>query len=762
MRRNKRSLILDEADISGDEAAHEDDHASNEEENSDDRNFIDNEVQYFPSAPPPLFIEHIIGPPRFTIEELPDEPPPLSPPPNLKSQPHKKTKITSHFKPAAQPVSSPPIRPLPNAGIPPTPPPPPPDNAAEKIRAPKSKAPKRLCSIIQAHLVPAALVGPLTFNLVTIIPDIERTREDSWKNIMNDYKIVVDQIRLLPAVFGSFICIETHGDTHSRGKEADRREEKKKKKNPNEKGIELPFFETNEGEHEGGEPIRYMTSTKRSKLVGKAHMHVLLWYVDHSYPRLDLSVFKRRLMDVLGPNSDVQDKVLPEQVRNRTPHYVRATAYIFKGVGCPATAENWKRFVDKEKEPPLPEFIEGPKFTFDERNRPDNECVERWLAFLSKISQWCRYTVSTVHGNAPAVFQEETRYTREHKDMREFGGMLSTLGIIVKPGDKGTPDMFYKLAQRDDYKVLRTVDEPFGITELIGQLSNIPLAMEYLLQYKDRLSYWFKMTSIFDTMPHQTYTWVELKDGYYNVQTNKYFPKNGEQHFEQICFRAYPYTMEQLKTSEPKEWIALVETMCEPHVTAVLPDPKNRFAVPRKITHEVDKNLLLRHLALTLRKRYPKQPVPYIYGVSNCGKTTLTSFLPLLYPVEAQGFLNDSSASLSGIHKDIAILYCDEFRTDFISREDLLILLDGAQPLTTRKLHHDAVLIKNPLMPIILCANFKPAYYNDDSEALNNRLQYFYFSRSITPDNKKAEIIREQHLFTVRYLNDWLAAHPEQ
>jgi len=758
MRRQKRSFILDEAEISGSDAEHEDDHDSNEEENSADRDFIDDQnIHYIPTAPPPLFIEHIVGPSALTIEELPDAPPPLSPPPPVKQKPHTKTKITSHFKPTAQ---TPPTRPLPNVeatqgGGTPTPPQPP-EDSREKIRAPKAKAPKRLCSLIQAHLVPAAHVGTLTFNLVTVIPDIERSREDSWKNIEKDYALVVEQIALLPAVFGAFICIETHGDTHSRGKEEQKRQENKKKKSTADKGIELPFFETNEGENEGGEPIRYMTATSRSKLVGKAHMHVLLWYVDHTYPRLDLSVFKRRLLDILGPNSDVQDKVLPENVRNRTPHYVRTTAYIFKGVGCPATADNWKRYVDKEKEPPLPEFREGSHFLLDDSGRPRNECVERWLAFLPKISQWCRYTVATVHGSAPAVFRQETRYTREQKDMREFAAMLSSLGIVVAPGANGSPDHFYRLIKRTDYEVLRTYADPFGINELIQQLNEVPTAIEYLLQYKERLSYWFKFSSVFDTMPTPNYDWVELKDGFYNIRANRYHSKDDEVTLDRVCFRAYPYTMQYLRTTDPVEWLALVDTMCAPNVVATLPDTKNKDAPPREIRHEVHKPSLLRHLALTLRKRYPKQPVPFLYGVSNCGKTTLSSYIPELYPIEAMGFLNSSTASLSGIHKDIVVLYCDEFKTDLISREDLLVLLDGAQPLTVRRLHHDAVLIKNPLMPILLSANFKPSYYNDDTAALDNRLVYFYFTKTLVPDRKKGETIREEHLFTVRYLNDWL------
>jgi len=170
--------------------------------------------------------------------------------------------------------------------------------------------------------------------------------------------------------------------------------------------------------------------------------------------------------------------------------------------------------------------------------------------------------------------------------------------------------------------------------------------------------------------------------------------------------------------------------------------------------HQVNKAQLLHHLSHLLRLRYPKQAVPFLFGASNSGKSTLISFVVDLYPNAARGFLNSSVASLSGVHEDIVILHYDEFKTDLISREDLLILLDGAQPLTVRRYHQDARQINNPLMPIILADNFKPAYYNDDSKALDNRMIFFEFLNELIPDNHKSTIIREQHLLIVRYLND--------
>jgi len=332
--------------------------------------------------------------------------------------------------------------------------------------------------------------------------------------------------------------------------------------------------------------------------------------------------------------------------------------------------------------------------------------------------------------------------------MINFAALMRTLGIFV---GGVTCDKFYRRELRQDYPVLNTYSEAIDFCTLHKQLSFCPQAIEYMLKYKERIMYWFKFQAVFQHVPPHKYEWVELRDGYYNIRTGLFHSKATP--FYEVCFRSYAYTMDELRYDEPTEWLSLLDFMCQPHVTAVLPDPQTNGALTPKI-HQVNKATLLHHLSLLLRLRYPKQAVPFLHGASNSGKSTLISFVVDLYPNAARGFLNSSVASLSGIHEDIVILHCDEFKTDLISREDLLILLDGAQPLTVRRYHQDARQINNPLMPIILADNFKPAYYNDDSKALENRLIFFNFLNELIPDNRKATIIREQHLLIVRYLND--------
>lgn len=722
---HKRAFVDDEADGSGDENDHRDDYVE-EPVNQDDIDFIDDTVQYVPSAPPPIFNIPEFDPPEEHIEDL-------------------SRAVIPYQRPAI-----PPIRALPKIFTPAPPPPPPPPppkqpNEGEKFIRPKANASKRLVQILASTIIPACQVGSLTFNLVTIIPDYERSLEECWKAVVHDRDLIMEQVALLPGLFCAFTALETHPG--SRPKQAEEKGKRQKKGD----GAVVEDIPNDENEVAADATMKV---TKKNKLAGKPHFHILLFYSDLHFPRLDLSIFKRRMMLVM-PKSDVNEKVLPEGIRNKNPHYVRALTYILKGVGCPSTADFWKRFVaqDPEDKPPLPEFYHGSLFGLDPSD-PLKESTERFIDMLQRITEWCKSDVPFANGRALPHFKEEARRSREQRDMICFAQLMRTLGIFV---GGSTCDKFYRLQVREDYLVCHTYTEAIDLCTLQKQLSFCPQAIEYMLRYKERLTYWFKFQAIFQHLPAHKYEWVELRDGYYNLRTGLFHPKTLP--FNEQCFRSYAYTMDELRYDEPTEWLSLLDFMCRPHVSAMLPDPQNPGTV-RPIVHQVDKKNLLYHLARLLRLRYPKQPVPFLYGASNSGKSTIISFVVDLYPNAARGFLNSSVASLSGIHEDIVILHCDEFKTDLISREDLLILLDGAQPLTVRRYHQDARQINNPLMPIILADNFKPAYYNDDSKALDNRLVFFHFLNELIPDNGKATRIREQHLLIARYLNDYLLRLP--
>ena len=703
-----RKYILDEAEHSDIDEEPEDD---NEQPNAEDLDFIDDTNHYVPSAPPPLFETERL---EFYDEDL------------------------DH---ALVPYVPPIVPPTPNQ---PPPPPPPPQEPADDWIEPKRNANKRLTQIIEAHLPGAYRTGGLTFNLVTIIPDIDRTLEQCWIHAEMERALIVEQVMLLPGLFGAIVALETHGGTRPKATD-----DKKAKKKGKKQDIILDIPEPADEEEVQGQK---KAPTKRGKLSGKPHFHVLLYYPDTSYPVLDLSAFKRRLMFIL-PKSDVNQKKLPENPRCPDPDFIRVTCYVLKGFECKATASHWAKHCPAGTKPPLAEFYHGPQFAYDPNTQSaSTEAARRFVAMLDALQEWCKCSLPYATGSAPAFFKDAAKRCQQHKAMIQFAQILSHHGILV---GGSLSDRYYEKEQRLDYPVLSTYIEAYDFFGLVRHLSQSSQATDLLLKWKEKIPYWVRF-DLFPHLPKLTYEWVELKDAFYSIRTGIYHMKNDPRPFGNICFRSYSYTAHELAITQPVEWINMVDYMCSKELLCTVPDDAHPGQFRSVFSEEVDKNALLRDMALLLRKRYPKQPVPFLWGESNSGKTTLISFIPSLYPNAARGFLNSSVASLSGIHEDIVILYCDEFKVDLITREDLLILLDGAQPLTVRKYHQDARMIDNPLMPIVLADNFKPKYYNDDSKALENRLVFYHFTKPLVRDNAVAEKIRRDHLLVVRYLNDFL------
>ncbi len=711
-----KRFIEDEAAHSGQEEGDEHDE-SVQAENEADRNFIDDSAaepdnirsltHYFPSAPAPIYPRP--ADPVIDIDEEPRPIPPVAPnppPPPTAKEPPKKDEIR-----------------------------------------PKDKKPKELGQKLQAHLLPAVFVGHLTHNLVTILPVIKRKPEDAWKAVPTERAFIVDVIRRLPDLFGALICMETHGSSRPKKKDDPTKEPpKKRKKTPDENDPPLTEEET-----------KILDS-----LAGKPHYHVLLYYRRSNFPQLDLSFFKREIMANIG-NSDVNEKRLPEQDRNPSSHYVRAFQYCLKGVRCKVTAAFWKKYAVSEDPPPMPEFIPGPLFGYDvDSLSVTTEEGRRMVKLLDVCKKWVTTSLPLETGDAPGAFERPIKRSAAEQAMIIFAEIFAQQGIVIAGKNF---NKFYSLATRPDYQPVRTYVECYrSFDEMTRHLSANKFARSIILQYRDKIPHWLPFAD-FKHLPVHDWDWIELSDSFYHIRTGTFRKKDLPEPFHHICFRAYGYSQADLEGSidplhplYPIEWLALFQFMCTPKLvqTTLLPDANGVMQEHNHYSPGVDAMELKLDLARLLRKRVPKQAVPFLHGASNSGKTTLISFVRQLYPTTAIGFLNNSVCGLSGIHENIPLLYCDEFKTSLISREDLLLLFDGSQPLSVRQMHQDARLIDNPMMPIIMASNFKPKYDKDDSKALENRVHMYYFTNVLVRDDKIARKIEESHLFVVHHLNHYL------
>lgn len=673
------------------------------------------------------------------------------------------------FSPPATPLPAPrpPAKAMPKI----TPPP------EEKLKRPKAKADKALTSILQAHLPSAASVGDLQTVFCTILPDLSRSKEDSWKQAENDLYLIRSACITLPGVILYFVALETHPGTrpmHSQkgDKKKDSAKKKKSKSGEEEEEEEGEDEEEERKETEETDPATTTKSTRINPRTHYPHYHVLLYFPVSYFPRIDFSCVKRLLQEKF-PGGDIQDKRRTKQTADqRGSSFVKVTSYTLKGGGCSATADNWKKYVDKEEKTsaPLPQCYSGQCFSYD-ADSLFSECCRRLAVMLTKLQQWCTTTISipdtaVIEANS-VFFREENEVTLEHRAMREFSTLLKHMGVYLGIGRMR--GQFYRKLERSDYLVMNTYSAPFSLTELKHKISQHSTQGEgYLLKYGKRLTDWFDMIGTFEYVDSHRYEWVELKDCYYCIRSHKFVMKNDSNGtFEETCFRAYEYTRAELESSSPTEWLQLVEHVCGE------PDPSARFASRTRLETSgasvetsplkpIRKAELLRQLALLLRRRYGKQPVPFLYGSRDTGKTTLLRFLLDLYPDDAIANIAQCVTPLATLHRDTAILFQDEFDPAIIKRELLLRLVDGSQRLDVRRMHENPELIENPMMPIVFCDNYRPAYRNDDSEALDTRLIYFHFTRKIpTKDNAVVQKMSANHLYIVYYLNQYLSSNTQ-
>ena len=645
-----------------------------------------------------------------------------------------------------------------------TPPPP------EELKRPKHSADKQLTSILHGHLPAIAAVGDLQTVFVTILPDLAKSKEDAWKDASRDLETIRFAVLGMPGVVVYFIGLETHPG--SRPKKSQKGDKSKKKRN-NDGEEDDEEKDASEGEEEELEKDKDKNKTKSTTVNPRTHFphfHILLYFPLSYYPRLDFAYAKRILQEKF-PGGDINSKRRTKQTsEQREKSFVTLTAYVLKGAGCGATGDNWRKYVDSsgDTSAPLPSCHAGISYSYDTDHR-FQECCKRIAVLLVKITQWCSTTIAIPDTSVieaveskSKYFYEENEITIEHRAMREFATLLGHLGFYV--GIKRHRGLFFKKVERTDYVVTSTYSPPLSLVDLKYELSQTSTQGEgYLIKYGKRLSEWFDMIGTFNHVPPHRYDWVELKDCYYCVATHKFEMKEGRaQAFPHYCFRSYPYTRELLEKSNPTLWLQLVEHVCGTPDPAARHLPKNRIESKGAVCETtplkaISKDVLLRQLALLLRRRDSKQPVPFFWGPANTGKTTIVRFLIDLYPCDAVANISDCVTPLATLHSDTAILFQDEFNPQTIKRELVLRLLDGSQRLDVRRMHQNPELIVNPMMPIVMTDNYQPAYRNDCSEALDSRLMYFHFTRTFpNRDLSMAKKIGEEHLFIVYYLNHLL------
>lgn len=592
---------------------------------------------------------------------------------------------------------------------------------------PKSKRDKRMCQVSQSVLEGIISEGNLTFILVTVLPHPKRKIEEAWAAIPGEREQLLSFIAGLPGCFSAVIALETHGGAHAK-------ESKKVDKRKGAPSAEAQAATADEQDVQGVTAgAEQEKANPKGELAGLPHIHVLLYYPALHSPPLDKSYLKREILTRWGA-SDVNEKKLADNKQNSMPDYVRTFTYMLKGVNCPATAQYWRAYVNKDTSPPMPLFIACKTW------EQDSSCERRWMKLLTMLPEYCETSIPLTTAAAPALLELPPKLDKATLAMNHLATFMQAHTIFVD--EAAEHDSFFTNMTIDETVFKHTYVRKWTFPQFINYITRDQQMADICQRFYKRLKDWFNF-AVFIKVSLDNYLYIELLDSIYNVRTGEYLDSAT---FTGGCFNAYKITKEQMQNHDPTEWLLLIDHLCKPQEVR-LPGKRPQF------NQLINREELLSSLATLLRPRPPKQYIPYIWGPADSGKSSVVMWIKNLYPGEAIAFLNDSCAGLSGIDIRKAVIFCDEFEERLIPLGDLKRLTDGSTGLVLRELHKNARYESNVTLPMVFMANHMPHYKEDDGLALAKRFKYFWCGYLLKRDIHKARAIVAETPFIVAYLN---------
>lgn len=587
---------------------------------------------------------------------------------------------------------------------------------------PKDKLAKSKAAIVEAHVPSIVEEGHLCHTLLTVLPDPSLALVAAWRAIPQVLAVLEALLIDLPGLYLALTALEVHGGS---------RPKKAKRAAPGERFEDI----AEDAEEEGAEETGAAAATggggvpqgrfQRKGLHGMPHIHCLVYYPKQTSPHLDHSFVKRLLLERF-PKADVNQVMQGRGTRTlpvRTS-IVRAHCYVLKGVGCTLCANLWSLLIPHpptEAPPPV-------KATLGKALELGSPPGRRTNIYLRKIEMIELDQDLPPEPEDSYAFVQGPRVSGATRSMVLLGTYLTSLGL------RRCDTMWYKLRPN----TMCVWDRCYDQDGLLRVLSEDPVICDILVNYRAHLTHWFKLSNfpVIDSTVER-FRYLEFADCIYDIRTGTY-PDKSDNFY---CFDFYPITKHTHVMTEPTHWLQLISWQF------------------RHTGNQTSFDNFISDSASILRLRQPKQPIPCLIGPSNTGKSTLIRWITRLYPDQAIGFINNSIAALSGI-PDKQVLICDEFKTNMISRSDFLRLTDGSTGLVTRHMGQDAVYHKTMLMPQIYTANriedFQ--YKNDFSGAVENRIRVHLINEPIpTPSPAKAQLIYDETIFIVGYLNRYIA-----
>lgn len=588
---------------------------------------------------------------------------------------------------------------------------------------PKDRLKKIECQDVESHLPRLVHEANLSYTLVTVLPDPTASLLMSWRVVLDVRAQLLDLVERLPGMCFSILAMEVHGGSRPKKRQAESQPQGRPARRATDEDVTME--EAVEEEAPEAQPEATNDDAAPKGMQGKPHFHLLIYYPHASAPALDHSYAKREIKK-LFPQADINQvhlrtssKALP------TKKIVGAMTYVLKGAGCPVL-ERILALIH----PTIP--LVRPTLRLGREFLPGSGPG----TILRALTKALTSTIIDHNLQVDALPTIPATYdSPNHKVSRETEALMVVSSKVRELGLRLKGDQFYGLVSgtRFTWEVRGNVDKLMSILS-----AEDVIFLDYCVRYATKMRGWFALSQ-FPSLPSQyTYRYIELRDAVYSVRTGEYLDKDSVSADTTMCFRYYDINVYRSIVTEPTQWLSLIRYA---HAFTANPaDEQERF---------------VKKMARLLRARRPKEPIMFMLGASNSGKSTAVAWITKFYPPAAICTINDSVAPLSAV-KGAEILLCDEFSTHKISRSNLLLLTDGTTGLTVRSFGRGAEYVTDVDLPQIYTANVghEPQYKNDESGALFNRFQFFRWERAIlTPDLDKAQAIYEETPFIVFYLN---------
>jgi hypothetical protein len=628
----------------------------------------------------------------------------------------------------------------------------------------KQKRVRQLLDAYLEHGTRIAPAGTLAYTLYTVVPNPGRSLTRSWQEVEREWIILKLALETLGevGVVCSFLGLETHSPESKKGKgkpaakkargtaPGSTEGEDEEGEDLEQEGRDTPAPPAPHGSSEsGGEPARLHLQAL------KPHFHALLVHDLTDLGLRDPGFLNRLLAEkdrvadeAAGSPPRFQDvRADPVSLRKHGP--TNSICYIFKASGDKLTEFLAKKFCPSWTRP-LVTLVYPASSKLWTRSS-----MQQMIRLCNLYDPTLQLVTNTAALPAPGAWGQE-EYVNESVTLpakklqvaRRIGRWLEEQKIYycdghfvdLQPGTRAVARLRYK-----------------SLEPLLQDLIRLPAFQNDLWRYAPeflKMPLW-ALTSAF---PVRTvgYSDFELEDCF--VHHGRRDPSPEDMGYT-ICAALPPGTFAAARVPLRRDQVRMtglytrqpvvpdIRTYCPKWwgvIANAWPMMDQPYNLLSHLEHRRNVERLLNLLAHSLCRQNFKDPVPFLVGESNTGKSSLVEPMYRLYGDSLKAIVQGSSFPLEKLPYARYVVF-EEFRLNTLPSNTLFQLTEHG--LVTCDVKHKPAVEVYCDFGMVACSNIRPVY-TERTQALqaplDNRFEYFHFAHPIpNPDKAARKIISD-------------------